>query len=346
MSMRLRFLLLFVILTSKFGMGQIYYNSVELPLELASDSVFIEIERIDLIGNEKTRDYVILRELHFESGDSPSLDEIFQAQKRVLNTFLFNRVIFDLVGDMETGCILMVTVSERWYIFPVPIFYLNERSWDKVSYGAKLLYYNFLGRNILLNWTAAFGYDPQFKFAYRDLWFGGDLKLLTNFQIYKSSNRSRTLLYERERDERYGFDWLIGKRFGYYFYLLFQIGYLELKHPRITLSDDNKDVLPSVAISVQYDNRDLKEYPHKGFNAALWWRRVKHKSPINYTRYGGDIRAYIPVTTYTTLALRGGVQLSDGLIPLYEHKFLGYDERIRGQFYEKHEGENLIVGGV
>ncbi len=343
---KIRFLLITLVLVSHYAFGQVYYNSVELPERAASDTVSVEIERIELIGNEKTRDYVILRELHFDAGDSLTLKEIFLAQKRILNTFLFNRVIFDLVGDMRTGYVLMITVTERWYFFPLPILYLNDRSWSKVSYGAKLLYYNFLGRNILLNWTAAFGYDPQFKFAYRDLWFGGDLKLLTNFQVFKSSIKSKTLLYERAEDERVGIDWLIGKRFGYYFYLLFQFGYMELKHPQINLSDNNKDILPNFAVSVQYDNRDLKEYPHRGINASVWWRRVKYKSPINYTRYGADLRAYIPVTTYTTLALRGSLNMSDGLIPLYEHTFLGYEERIRGQFHQKHEGENLIIGGI
>lgn len=347
MNNNMRLLLFYIILLiANCVFGQVYYNSIELPEKTASDSMSGEISRIELIGNEKTKDYVILRELHFGEGDSPELKEIFLAQKRVLNTFLFNRVIFDVVGDINTGYILMITVTERWYVFPLPILYLNDRSWSKVSYGAKLLYYNFLGRNILLNWTAAFGYDPQFKFAYRDLWFGGDLKLLTNFQVYKSSVKSKTMLFERAEDERVGFDWLIGKRFGYYFYVLFQFGYLELRHPQITLSDDHKDFLPNFAVSLQYDNRDLKEYPHQGINASLWWRRVKYKSPINYTRYGADVRAYVPLSAYTTLALRGSAFMSDGLIPLYDRTFLGYTERIRGRFHQKYEGENLIVGGI
>ena len=115
--------------------SQIYYNSAELPESAASDSITFKINRVEIIGNNKTKDFVILRELHFNANDVVNLKEIFLAQKRILSLFLFYRVIFDLVGD-EESIILLITVAERWYIFPLPILYLNERSWNKISYGA------------------------------------------------------------------------------------------------------------------------------------------------------------------------------------------------------------------
>jgi len=325
--------------------GQIYLNAVEISEEMNSDSLAFYIHRIETNGNFKTKDYIILRELFFDAGDVVKLDEIFLAQKRVLNLFLFNRVIFDLVGD-EDALILIITVVERWYIFPLPIFYFNERSWNKISYGAKLLYYNFLGRNILLNLTAAFGYNPLLKFSYRNPWFGDNLKLMTNFSVYTGKVQSLNLDFEDEEDERTGFDWLFGRRFGNYFYLFAQIGYIELRHPELTLSENGVDKLPSVSVNVQYDNRDLKEYPHKGFNFLLWGKKVKSHHPIDYYRYGLDARGYFPLTSKTTLALRGACNLSHGLIPLYDRAFIGYIERIRGQFYKVYEGENAIIGSI
>ena len=339
------FALLISLILADITFSQIYYNSIELPENAASDCSLFNIIRIETVGNYKTKDYVLRRELYFNAGDQVNLKEIFLAQKRILNLFLFNRVMFDLVGD-EEGLIIIITVAERWYIFPLPILYLNERSWSKISYGGKLLYYNFMGRNVLLNLTAAFGYNPQLKFSYRNLWFGGNLKLLTNFSIYKSKVKSQNLDYRDEEDKRVGFDWLIGRRVGYYFYIITQISYLELQHPEMTLSPDGKDKLPCISISFQYDNRDLKEYPHSGYNLLLWGKKVKSTHPINYYRYGVDLRGYFPVTHYSTIALRGAANLADGLIPLYDRAFIGYLERIRGKFHQKYEGENLIIGGA
>lgn len=329
---------------SNLAQSQIYYNSVELPESAATDTISFRLIRSEIIGNEKTKDYIILRELHFEAADEVSLNEIFLAQKRVLSLFLFNRVIFDLVGDEENGIILIITVAERWYIFPLPVFYLNERSWRRISYGGKLLYYNFSGRNILLNLTSTFGYNPQLKFSYRNPWFGGKLKLLTNFSIYKGKVKSRNLQFQDVEDERMGFDWLIGRRFGHFFYVMAQIGYMEIQHDEITLSPTGKDKLPSLYLSLQYDNRDLKEYPHRGYNVLLWGKKVNYRDMIDYTRYGADLRRYIPVGNYATLALRSAVDLSQRTIPLYDRVFLGYMERIRGKFYQKYEGENLVIG--
>ena len=325
--------------------GQIYYNSIELPEDAASDSILFKVIKIETIGNFKTKPHILLRELHFSVGDQVNLKEFFLAQKRILSLFLFNRVVFDLVGDNEE-LILIITVAERWYIFPIPILYLNERSWKKVSYGAKFLYYNFLGRNILLNLTTAFGYNPMLKFSYRNPWFGGKLKLLTNFSIYHGKVKSQSLKFQDAEDERIGFDWLIGRRFGHYFYLIAQIGYMELQHPELTLSPNGKDKLPSLYLSLQYDNRDLKEYPHTGSVILIWGKQVKYHSPINYKRFGVDLRNYIPVTSHTTLALRGAADLSRGKIPVYDRAFIGYLERIRGHFYQVYEGDNMIIGGA
>lgn len=325
--------------------SQIHYNSIELPEITASDSITFNIIRIKIIGNNKTKDHVILRELYFDAGDQVKLKDIFLAQKRILNLFLFNRVIFDLIGDKQEA-ILIITVAERWYVFPLPVLYINDRSWSKISYGAKLLYYNFLGRNILLNFTATFGYNPQFKFSYRNPWFGGKLKLLTNLSLFKSRVKCKSLNFQQIEDQRIGFEWLIGRRFGHFFYLTFQIGYMELQQPEITLSLNGKDKLPSLSINLQYDNRDLKEYPHKGYNILLWGKHVKCHHPINYYRYGIDLRCYLPAGSYSTLALRGSTDLSHGIIPRYDRVFFGYSERIRGNFYQKYEGENLISGGA
>lgn len=336
---------MFVVLYSGILFSQVYYNKMFIPEESASDSITYNILHIETAGNFKTKEYIILRELLFTSGDEVSLKELFFAQKRVLNLFLFNRVIFDLIGE-DNDATLLITVAEMWYVFPLPILHLNERSWRKISYGAELLYYNFLGRDIVLNLRASFGYNPEMSFSYFNPWFGGDLRLMTNFSVFKSHVKSLNLEHQHVEDRRTGINWMIGKRFGHFFSVDMVIGYMELKHPEITMSASGKDELPALMINFQYDNRDLKEYPHQGNKIHVWGKHVKNNAAINYYRYGVDLRKYLPVTSYSTLALRAATNLSHGVIPLYDRVFIGYGERIRGQFYEKYEGENIFMSGV
>lgn len=328
--------------------GQLFLNSEELDEYVIADSTTFQFSRIEIIGNNKTRPDIILRELRFAENQFISLKQTFAALKRVQSLALFNRVRFDIVGDSEYS-VLLITVYEQWYIFPVPLLYRNEQSWKKVSYGGKLLYSNFMGRNILLNFSAAFGYNPQIKFSYYNPWFLGDAKLFTNFSLFLSKVRSLSRLLNEYQDRRWGVEWLIGKRFGHYLYTSVTLGYMKLTAPSeigMTLSQSGNDYLPSILLGIQYDNRDLKEYPHKGWLIRLFSKRVGNSRDIRYYRYGADGRSYLPLTRKVTLALRTAANLSSGKIPSYDRVYLGYEDRVRGRYYEIFEGENFAFGGV
>ena len=343
---------IFIVFMAEFyaslGFSQIYLNSEEADESAFMDSIKYQIAKIEIIGNDKTKPDVILRELFFTENERASLVEILAAFKRVQSLTLFNRVKFDLVGDSEYSSLLII-VYERWYIFPIPVLYRNERDWRKISYGGKLLYYNFLGRNILLNFSAAFGYNPLFKFSYYNPWFLGDLKLFTNFSIYHGKVRSLSPDLNEYEDTRSGFDWLIGKRFGHYCYTGLTIGYTEIKAPPeigLTLSPDGRDHFPTLMATLQYDNRDLKEYPHQGWLLTFSGKRVGNGGAIQYYRYGSDLRKYVPINQKMTIALRTAVDLSSGKIPSYDRVYFGYWERLRGHYYDIFEGENLAYGGA
>ena len=96
----------------------------------------------------------------------------------------------------------------------------------------------------------------------------------------------------------------------------------------------------------EYDNRDLMEYPHKGANFQIWGKRTGNNKWLHYYQCGVDIIYYLPLTRQTTLAMRSATLLSSGKIPIYDRTYFGYEERIRGWFYDIFEGEKLILGSV
>jgi len=67
-----------------------------------------------------------------------------------------------------------------------------------------------------------------------------------------------------------------------------------------------------------FDTRDEEASPARGvFVEALYARGLKGAGDFAYTRYGLGLREFVPLTEFTTLALRQSVELSDGTLPFY-----------------------------
>jgi len=106
----------------------------------------LAITNIVIVGNDHTKDHVILREMKVKVGDPYDEERVEEDRKRIQNLQLFTRVEIKAMRS-DAGVVLLVWVAERWYIFPVPILFINEHDWKKLSYGASLLYENFRGRD-------------------------------------------------------------------------------------------------------------------------------------------------------------------------------------------------------
>lgn len=297
---------------------------------------------IEVHGNEKTRSFVILREMKQQEGEPLNPGLVAEDQKRILNLFLFTRVII-LAEERNTGVVLRVIVSERWYIFPFPILFINEKDWNKISYGAGISHANFRGRAETLDLRFWLGYNPGVVFEYRNPWFAGDHKLYTGLAFSRNSIRSKH--FSEKIDEKHtGLSWFLGKRFGYHTHISLNLGYRSISFdPAVegaVLSDGGRDAFPSLGVTFLWDRRDLKEYPRRGWLVNIV--AVKKGIPgraVDYSRYGWDLRGYLPVNTAGSLALRWASHFSNGRVPVYDKLYIGYRERIRGHFYQKYEGE-------
>jgi outer membrane protein assembly factor BamA len=143
---------------------------------------YLEIYRIFVIGNNRTRDHIIVRELSVKPGDivySKDLVTILQKdQRKIFNLHLFNAVEIRQL-ELEEGKVdIVVEVHERWFTFPIPVFQLSDRNFNewwqnydhdfkRVTYGLKLYQHNLRGRNETLLATLQFGFQKLFKITYR-----------------------------------------------------------------------------------------------------------------------------------------------------------------------------------
>jgi outer membrane protein assembly factor BamA len=151
---------------------------------LAQESFIIDddkliVNEVLIEGNNVTKDFVITRELVFAIGDTilkmDLLSSIQRSKENLLNLALFNFVIFDVSHSPGNRITIHIEVTERWYIWPVPILeyadrnfseFIKNRDWDKINYGVRLKWNNFRGRNDLLSATIRLGYIKQYAVAY------------------------------------------------------------------------------------------------------------------------------------------------------------------------------------
>lgn len=149
-------------------------TAIAVPEKVLINNVFI-------VGNEKTRKNIILRELNLKAGlvyDWEELLGVIKAdQQKIYNLQLFNKVeITPLLTDEEQIEIL-ISVTERWYIIPSVIFNLADRNFaewwtnqnrdfSRVDFGLRLAHNNVGGRNEKMKLSAQLGFTKAFDALY------------------------------------------------------------------------------------------------------------------------------------------------------------------------------------
>ncbi len=144
-------------------------------------SAKIAIHQLNISGNRHTKEFIILREIQFTTGDSIKVKdlntELQKARQQVYNTNLFNEVKVDVASTSGNGVDINFQVKERWYIFPIPKFQLIDRNineWlqkyhgdlDRVVYGVKFSHYNLTGRRDLLRLIVLNGFTRNISLSY------------------------------------------------------------------------------------------------------------------------------------------------------------------------------------
>jgi len=139
------------------------------------------IADISLSGNKHTKKHIVFRELDFEVGDtlqSAKLTEIIEENRnQIFNTKLFNEVRIEVVKEEHNLIFLHIEVTERWYIFPLPVFELTDRNFNvwwkdynhdlsRTEYGLRFYHYNFRGRKEFLKVTMQFGFTKKYELEY------------------------------------------------------------------------------------------------------------------------------------------------------------------------------------
>ena len=314
------------------------------------DSVLI-VRAIEVRGNETTVDRVILREMALQVGDTLTQAAIDDDEHHIYNLGLFNKVDITYTAE-EKAATVYVTVSERWYIFPYPVFGFRYRDIKKIFYGAGIVHQNFRGRNEKLSCSFALGYDQWVSLVYQNpkLTDGDDVffRLQAGYQNLHSLSEVGGEYLQKNSFLSLS----LGERFGLYQTLVGTLGYevWQVSDPLLgrSLSPSGRDAFPTFGVRYTYDSRDVREYATDGSFAALSVMKSGFGgTDVDILTYGFDLRTFIPVWQDAALGFRSfGSFTVGGSVPTYRHVFYGYDERLRGYFSEVMEGEDILGGNV
>ncbi|MBL7740709.1 MAG: hypothetical protein JNK14_15935 [Chitinophagaceae bacterium] len=330
-------------------------------------------------GNKRTRSDFMLREIPFKQGDEYLLQDLVKkfedARRQLMNTTLFNSVIVALKSFEGYDVDVLVSVKERWYIFPLPYFKPVDRNlnqWlieqkanlSRVNYGAKLLYNNTTGRNDKLRAWVMNGYTKQLQFSYDRYYIDNKMKWGLNFGLSLGSNKevnyttigNKQTFFKDDQFVRHFFQTSIEATYRPAIYTRhrFGIGYIRERisdtvlglNPAYFNSSAKSVSFPEVYYQMTYLNLDYIPYPTKGYAAEIGISKRGIGSSINVWQFSTKGMGVWPAgkKMFFTLVAQGLIK-APFKQPFYSQRFLGYGNMFM-QGYEYYVVDGVAGGFV
>ncbi len=191
-----------------------------LSCDLIGQDGNVVIQNVVVIGNRRTKDFVVQREIGYRAGDSVAMSALDQleanAKQTLTNTTLFNFVEISHIFLDSQRVLLNIQVQERWYVWPGIVFSLAEtnfNSWwqnkdfDRINYGLYVQDLNFRGRREVLTFNFQYGWQRQVGLNYlipglnkkRTLGAGFDVNYSNNREVNYASADNERLFFKDDQ---------------------------------------------------------------------------------------------------------------------------------------------------
>lgn len=283
----------------------------------------VVIGQTEFVGNDKTKEFILLRELTYQAGDTVNLAELEAKLKRsrenIFNTSLFNKVEFNVSVSDDDVVTVTFSLEERWYFWPYPILENGDRNFNtwwqtkdfaRLTYGVYMNWFNFRGRNETFKIMMKVGFEDQFSLGYdipnlnKKKTLG--LYVASGYAEYREvNNRSignkriftksldgpgrqvvfakANLTYRKSLNSRH----LIGLRYDQ---VRVDTGVTESSIDYLKANQQRSDYFTLIYYG-KYDTRDYIDYPLKGFKLETY-----------ITKYGLGILQNEGLNVLTTVA--------------------------------------------
>ncbi|HEY7711381.1 MAG TPA: outer membrane protein assembly factor BamA [Candidatus Entotheonella sp.] len=295
----------------------------------------VYIGRIDIKGNERTRDWVIRRELRLDEGELYSGQKLQRSRQRLTNLQYFEEVKIDTKRRQEQGLIdLEIDVTEQSTgQFTAG---LGFSSVETVVFSASVTQRNLFGRGQAITAQGRVGgLSQDFSITFVEPWlFGRPINM--GFSVFR-----RSVDFETFDSRRTGFSVTLGRTFGEflrgsvaYRFEELKISDLDPSAAELLEEQEGTSLTSSVAPLLTWDSRNDRFNPSQG---------SLHTFEVEVAGLGGDNRFYKVIgesTWYYPLpvGLTGFIQGRFGIgagyggeeLPASERFFLGGPTTVRG----------------
>lgn len=338
-------------LQAKYGdEGYAYANIVPAPRVAKGTDVMnilfkvskgekVYIGEINMKGNSKTRDKVIRRELRLYEGELFNETAKRKSLANVRRLGFFDNVELQPKSSSEESNLMNLDVV------------VAERSTGQLNLGAgytgtqgfvlqgSIQQTNFLGKGINLganiNWSTE--REQLFNINLTEPYFR-DSNWSLGVDAYKS-----IIQFDEFRELKTGGGLRAGRRFGDYLQTIFRfkIDDVEVELDGDAFADvftpqrvrDAEGIASTLTATLQYDRRNDRRFPTKGYFASLGIEQAGLGGDLNFTKVTGNVRYYKPL--FGSLVWRhnlnyGWVASTDGDPPFNELFRIGGPNTIRG----------------
>lgn len=347
---------------------------------LGSDSKplsYVTIHRIGILGNKITKPHIILRELPFAENDTVGRSvlghKLKSARENLLNTSLFNFVTIDTVSPGPDQIDILITVAERWYTWPIPIFEVQERNFntwwqtknfERANYGFYLNRENFRGRKEDLSFYFQFGYTEKYGITYKIPYLsrkqvsgaGVSFSYSRNHEVAYMTLENK-LLYFKDPSS-YVREEFSGKMYYSYRSGIHNTHMLEVKYIKAKISDtlnhyaigfftgrDTETQFLMLDYFFRMDYRDAKYFPLKGYCLELEATKigfgVLSNEKVDALNLFLTLRKYEKLSNRWYLASGLRIKYSPSTDqPYYIQRGLGFGDYVRGYEYYVIDGQS------
>jgi outer membrane protein insertion porin family len=302
----------------------------------------VSFEKIQIVGNTKTREKVIRRELQIAEGELYNVTGLNKSRDRLKRTGFFKEVEFTTSrGSTDEKINLDMKVEEA----PTAAlsFGVGYSSLEKVVGAATIQDKNLfgLGYNALLRFQLGF-VSRDIRLSFTDPYFLG-YPYAAGFDLYNERRDWNTYSFKiTGGDIRFGKE-LTEKIRADMTYKLEDINVYNIARDATTFikEQEGKKTTSAVSLALSMDTRDDYYAPTRGVRNSFY---VQDAGGIlggdnDYLKVGGETSWYFPMPLKTVLNLRGKVGFMEPyggkLTPIYEKFFVGGIQTVRGFEYGK-----------
>jgi len=327
----------------KTGKVDISYNIIEKEIAY--------VGRVDIVGNTKTKDKVIRREIRLKPGDKFDGEKLRRSKERLDNLGYFQEVVFDNEpGSLPNTENLIVEVEEAQtgsFSFGggystvdefIGFFEIEQRNFDIANFP----YFTGGGQDLLFR-TELGTVIEDFQLSFTEPWIF-DRPVSFGFDLYRKIHKKDSGVGYGYSEKRVGGDLRLGKEFSEYVKgrIIYRLEEITISEVESDASNDlKKEVgtnnLRSIEMGLTCDTRDNVFNPIKGMVLSGSFEGVG--GPVggdkDFMKFYGSCSKYFGFweRSVIEMKLRAGCLLTYGDtndIPIYRRFYAGGADTIRG----------------